>query len=281
MKQLIGLISMLALIAQANDGLRTFTASDGRSLEARILHYDNHSGKVQIERADKKKITVPATAFTDKDRAYIKSWYAAQMFGSTSKFKLELERDEADNSKKEHEVDFGEEFGGGRRGGPTGIQTAAIDKNTKYKFHLTLENKSDIPLKVYLMEYRIYYEQEKAVLDEKANKGRSEGDPRPERHMPLAEQKVKDGKARIGTIAPGETKTVSTGSITITKRSANRPWGKYIDLKGTVSGAWIRLTAKGPNGEKIVREISSPESIMKKFPWDVPEEEQAEEQPTE
>ncbi|VGO14214.1 hypothetical protein PDESU_02773 [Pontiella desulfatans] len=282
MKKLIGLFVFIATVALADD-YRTFTSTDGRTLEAKIIRFDSATGKVMIERKDRKRITVAATAFSEQDQTYIENWNVADAFMSPSKFKLEIQREEVGSTKKEHEVDVGDEFsgGGGRRGGggDTGVIIVATDKITKYKYILSMENKSGVPLKNVIMEYRIYYEQQKAIKDEKANKGRAEDDTRPERYMAVDQQKAKEGQKRLKPLEPKKPATISTDTITLTKRSANRTWGDKIDLKAELSGAWIQLSMRGPNGEKLVRDIASPESVMKKFPWDVPE--QPEEEPAE
>jgi len=225
MKKLIVLFATLTLICQAEDSFREFTSQDGRKLKAKVISYDASSDKVKILREDQKTVTVNSTVFSEKDQAYIKDWSAIGIFTSTSKLKLDINRNEVKSSKKEREADLGERSGGGRRGGgDTGVQVVAVDKNTQYKFDLLLENKGGVPLKNLTMEYRIYYEQEKAVKDEKANEQRREDDRRPERYLAQAEDKVKDGKVKVGTIEPGESKEVSTGSVIIMKRSASRVW---------------------------------------------------------
>jgi hypothetical protein len=284
MKRLAGLIVLFAAAALADD-YRTFTSSDGRTLKAKVIAYDSSTGKVQIEREDRKKLTVSSNAFSQKDQDYLQAWETAQVFMSPAKFKLEIEREEVKTTKKEHEVDVGEEFaGGGRRGGgESGVITVAIDKTTDYKYHLAMENKGGMPLKNIIMEYRIFYEQEKPVKDDKANKGRRENDPRPEYHVAVEQKKVKDGQSRLKPIEPKENRSVSTENVSLLKRSANRPWGDMIDLKSGLSGVWIKLTMKGPAGDKLIREIASPESVMNKFAWELPDTqaEEAPEEPTE
>jgi hypothetical protein len=282
MKILVGLIFLIATATHADDKFRTFTANDGRTLKARILVYDAATDKVQIQREDQKKLTVSTASFSEKDQTYIKKWHAAQIFNSAANLKLEIERVEVKSSKKEHEVDISEELGGGGRrgGGETGMQTVAIDKSTQYKFNLLMDNKSDLDLKNITMEYRIFYEQQKAVKDEKANKGRQEDDPRPERYMAIDEDKIKEGKVRIKPFESRSSKQVSTGSVILMKRSASRAWGDKIDLKSNLIGAWIKLTMKGPDGETLVREIATSNSIPEKYSWDTPQEEEpAEEEP--
>ncbi len=279
MRKLAGLILLLTLATQADDAYRTFTAQDGRTLKARILSYDSASDKVEIQREDKKKLTVSSSAFSETDQTYIKKWHVSRIFSSETKLKLEIERIEVSSTKKEHDVDFTDEMsgeGGGRRGGggPSGPTTVAIDKKTQYKYQLALVNKSDVDLNNITMEYRIFYEQQKAVLDEKANKGRREDEPRPERYMAVDQDKVKDGKLRVKPLEAGSSKELSTGNIVLIKRSANRPWGDKIDLKCNLTGAWIKLTMKGPDGDILTREIATSTTIPKKYTWDVPEVEQ-------
>ena len=150
--------------------------------------------------------------------------------------------------------------------------TVAVDKRTSFKFGLTLENKSEVQLNNITIEYRIYYDQQKAVLDEKANKGRTEDTIRPERYRAEDELKAKEASARMKPAEAKSSRTVSTTTVTLVDRSANRPWGDKIDLKSNLHGAWVRLTMKGPDGEKLTRDVASSNTIMKKFPWDLPEE---------
>ncbi len=280
MKIWLWLVVFGASSAFADIGLRTFTAQDGRTLKAGIVLYDPVTDKVKIQREDNKLLTVPSTSFSEKDQTYIKKWYAASVFSSAAKFKLDVERKEISSTKKEHEVDLGEEFGGGRRG-ESGVQTVAIDKVSQYEYKLSLENRSDATLSNILMEYRIYYEQEQAVEDEKANKNRPEDDPRPQRYQAVEQQKLKDGQARIKPIESRETKETATGRVTLLERSASRDWGDKIDLKSSLHGVWIKLVMKGPDGENIVRELAHPPSIPKKFSWDAPETQEKEVDPVE
>lgn len=270
MKIQIALALLFSVTALAQDTFRTFTVSDGRTLKAKILSYDERKEQVQIQREDKQKLTVSPTSFTEKDQTYIKKWYAAQVFMSPNLLKLELKRNESETTKKEHEVDMSQ-LNSGRRGG-SGITQVAVDKRTPVKYDLTLKNASTAQLNNMMIEYRIYYDQQKPVLDEKANKNRPDDTDLPERYMAVDELKVKDGSARLKPAEPDSTRTVSTDSIILLNRAANRPYGDKITLKSNLHGVWVRLTMKGPDGEMLSRDIASSASIMKKFPWDLPEE---------
>lgn len=273
MKHLFFILLLATLSANAGE-LRSFTASDGRTLEARIVNYDADSGKVQIERADKKRITVSAEAFSAADQRYILKWAAATGFAAPSKLRIAVKREEVGTTEKKHEVDFSQENTGGRRGGG-GVQTVAKDERTKYRYLLTLENKSGVPINNIVVEYRIYYNQQKPVVDEKANQYRPQDREVdiPDRYKAVDELKIKDGRDRLKPIAPKETRTFSTDAVTLLERKANRPYDDKINLKADLAGVWIRLTMKGPDGKEIVREIAAPASVTRKFPWDPPEEE--------
>ncbi len=271
MKKLILCITLIN-IAVFSDEFHTFTAQDGRTLRARVLSYNGATDQVQIEREDNRKLTVNSSAFSDKDQAYIAAWQAAQDFMLPSKLKLELERKEVKNWKKEHEADLSQIKLGKGDGKRDGIEVIATDKNTEYKFDLHIENKSSVPLNKIILEYRVYYEQEKPVKDaedEKRRKesGREDADERVH-YNAVNENKVKDGSARLKPIEPGSDQTVSTASVTILERTVDKPYQDKINLKGSLAGAWVKLTMKSPDGETLVREIATPASIMKKYSWD-------------
>ena len=82
---------------------------------------------------------------------------------SPSRFELEVKRVEVDSSKKDHEVDIGEEFAGGRRGGESGVVTVAVDKTTQYKYTLIAENKGGFPLRNIMVELFSYMCRQKFI----------------------------------------------------------------------------------------------------------------------
>ncbi|MCF7817676.1 MAG: hypothetical protein K9M54_07325, partial [Kiritimatiellales bacterium] len=262
MKKLVVWFVSFNLVCLAADEFRTFTAQDGRKLKAKVVSYDPASDKVQILRDDKKSVTVQSSAFSDADQKYIKTWSAIGIFSSPSKLALDISRNEVGTTKKEHNVDMTnvEDDSGdsARRGGgrEDGIQTVATDKSTQYKYNLTLANKGGVPLDNLAMEYRIYYAQEKPVMDDKEK--RPKGDLRPVRYLPVSENKVKGGKVKIGTIEAKGTKEVSTGSVTLLQRTANRRIEDKIDLKGELAGVWVKVYMKSPDGEMVERDIALP-----------------------
>jgi hypothetical protein len=272
MKSLIGIILLVSFQAVAQTTYRTFTSTDGRALKAVIIDFNEPKDEVTIQREDGKKISVKPAAFSEQDQAYIQNWYAAKVFMSENKFQLKLNDKKGETTKKNHEVDYSEQNSG--RGSGRGMQIVAVDQTTVYDLNLTLKNTSTAELKNMMLEYRMYYEQQKAEIDEEANESRPNDDESiPDRHMAVDEQKVKEGSARLKPAEPGSERTITPGNIKLLKRTATgRGYGDKINLDSKLIGAWARLTMKGPDGETLTRDVATSSTIMKKFPWDTPEE---------
>jgi len=74
----------LAVILSAKEPLRTWTSSDGRTLEARYL--EMVGTKVRIENASGRKFTVPLTGFSPADQEYAKKAYGRSLFALPQPF---------------------------------------------------------------------------------------------------------------------------------------------------------------------------------------------------
>lgn len=262
MKMLIILL-LTSAIAQANE-FRTFTTQDGRTLKAAVTRYDTASGTLQIQREDGKKISVSVDTFSDDDKTYAAQWLAAQVFASTSQLKLDITREELKSSKTDLEIDLTDTDS--PRGG-SGIRNIGTDKNTQYRFILNMNNSSAVPLENLSMEYRLYYSQEKAELDKDASEKLPED--RPDIYKAVNEEKVKKSSGELKPLEAKGEKQVATKPVTLLKRTVNnRDYEDKINLKSDLHGIWIKVTMRGPDGERIVREIAYPPSIPGKFDWD-------------
>ncbi len=267
---ILGILLGLASLASAD--LRTFTALDGRTLKAQITDYNEPKGVVTIQREDGKSISVKPEAFSEKDQTYIRKWHEGQVFLSETKLQLDLKGKKGETTKQDHEVDYSEQSSG--RGSGRGTQIVAVDQRTKYDLNLTLKNISKAELKNIALEYRIFYEQQKPVLDEEANKNRPTDDEDiPDIYKAEDETKVREGKARLKPAEPGSDRTITPATFTLLKRSATgRGYGDKITLQSGFIGAWVRLTMKGADGETLTRDVYTSNTIPKKFSWETPEE---------
>ena len=79
MKSLAQIFLLLfAITLTAKEPIRTWTSTDGRSLEARYL--EMVGSKVRIENASGGKFTVPLTGFSSADQEYVKKAYGRALF---------------------------------------------------------------------------------------------------------------------------------------------------------------------------------------------------------
>lgn len=264
MKMFTWILLLVCMTAGAQDQYRIFTTQDGRNLKAVVTMYDAISGKLQVQREDGKKVTVPISTFSEKDKVYAESWLAARTFESSSKLQLKITREEVKTTKSDIEVDMSENTG--PKGG-SGLRLIGTDKNTQYRFILNMKNSAAVPLENLSMEYRLYYAQEQAVLD----KERSEKQPddRPDIYMAINKENVRKSSGKIKPIEARGEKQVATKPVNLLQRTINgRGMENNINLKSDLHGIWIKLIMEGPDGESIVREIAYPPSIPKKFDWD-------------
>ena len=74
----------LVVTLTAKEPLRTWTSSDGRTLEARFL--EMVGTKVRIENTQGRKFTVPLTGFSFADQEYVKKAYGRSLFAEPQPF---------------------------------------------------------------------------------------------------------------------------------------------------------------------------------------------------
>ena len=75
---------LLAVTLTAKEPIRTWTSSDGRTLEARYL--EMVGSKVRIENDSGRKFTVPLTGFSSADQEYVKKAYGRSLFAEPQPF---------------------------------------------------------------------------------------------------------------------------------------------------------------------------------------------------
>jgi formylglycine-generating enzyme required for sulfatase activity len=84
MRLLFCLLGLLVVSLYAKEPIRTWTSSDGRTLEARYL--EMVGTKVRIENASGRKFTVPLTGFSSADQEYVKKAYGRSLFAEPQPF---------------------------------------------------------------------------------------------------------------------------------------------------------------------------------------------------
>ena len=77
----------LAVTLAAKEPIRTWTSSDGRTLEGRYL--EMVGTKVRIENASGRKFTVPLKGFSSADQEYVKKAHGRSLFAEPQPFEAE------------------------------------------------------------------------------------------------------------------------------------------------------------------------------------------------
>ncbi|HBO87655.1 MAG TPA: hypothetical protein DD620_02760 [Verrucomicrobia bacterium] len=260
----MGFLNLLPLLSSGI--AHTFTATDGRTLEATIIRYQPDQEQVEIKRADGTLLRVKSTLFEPADQTYIQQWYAAQQFGS-SHFRMQIKEVEGPYRKQTHSVDFGEE----RRGLPGagfGNVEIANDKKTPVNYQLTLHNKASVPIEKVKIEYKIFYQQEAAVEMEVPEERQTERTNLLVPHRPQNQLKIKEGRFKTLSLEAGETWEDDSPMITLLERKTLRRFQQYINLDSEPMGIWVRCSHRDPNGTVIVRDFIEPAQLEQDVSWD-------------
>lgn len=138
MKRILLFVFLLAAPGFSGANWHTLTSSDGsKKIEAEILSYDAKSGAVTLKMRDSRKISAPATAFSEADQAKIKEVGLATTMGRS----LWVEFEDVENVVNE------------KRNPTNGYQT----KEMQNSYRLELRNNGETPFEGLVAEYQIFY----------------------------------------------------------------------------------------------------------------------------
>jgi len=211
---------------------RPFVTADGRSLNAAVKDYNEHNGKIQLKREDGKLIWVLPTVFSEPDQEYIQQWIAANQFMSPTKFKIKGTSDKNRSSKN----------------------------LTQIVHEITLENRTDFPLKNLRIEYRTFIFKKILNKDSEGNK----------------DSNRVDGGMFIADIPIGRkiSKVTQPANLTTVFKhlsEGNASTGiSYYDLKISqekLEGVWIKVYGPEIDGKPSVREWCNPSDTREDFAW--------------
>lgn len=224
------LFVIASLSASFGEGtLQTFTTPDGRSLNAVVKGYNERTRKIQLEREDGKELWTLPTVFSEPDQEYIQQWVAADQFMSPTKFKIKGDSDKDTISKKK----------------------------TTIEYEITLENRTDFPLKDLRIEYRAF------IL----NQGYGGlGD----------SNRVGGGQLLIAETLDGEKVSLQTQPvhlvtkfITVSEFSSSSGTTTYQKKTKSecLKGFWVRVYGPIIDGNPTIREWCNPPDTSEDFAW--------------
>lgn len=222
---------------------RTFTGKDGREIQAKIIKVDSRSDKVTVERDNRRRITVPATIFSDADQTYIKEWVAAQDFMSSSKLKVSVEKEK----------------------GKTGSDKSQTKRpKPPCHYEIVLNNRSGNNFDDIRIEYCTYMNKEslKGGTDE-LSVGCGQID------------QVKFVQGRFSAKTPFiKLYRYYTAHYEVSYDSSGYPvsdtsYNKVAE--DNLEGIRVRISYRAPSGTVFTREICEPDSIANKYGWKNPD----------
>jgi hypothetical protein len=74
MKWFTTIVVALLSLSSIGEEYRIFTDQQGRTIKAKIVSFDSKTGKITIERDNRRKATVSPSAFCEEDQEYITQW---------------------------------------------------------------------------------------------------------------------------------------------------------------------------------------------------------------
>ncbi|MCK4564884.1 MAG: hypothetical protein KAU94_09445, partial [Verrucomicrobia bacterium] len=225
--------------AHARAELHEFTLKDGRTLKAEIVGYNAKLGKVELKRADGKRVPVKPAVFVEADQKYIKEWTILDGVRNERFFKVACKKVMAEKWKKEEEDEVQYDDGSSER------VLVSISKFKRYVYELNLENRNDFAVENLKLEYRVFYEQEVSTGSAKV----------------VAKDKVLSGSLEVKRMGPREKKKLTTEPVVLrdTEYSSDITYGESGITReresSEIKGFCLRIIATGSDGQTVLREI--------------------------
>lgn len=223
-KSICLLVCLLCWGASAFGVSRIFVDTQGRSIEAELLKFEESTNTATIRRTGAKRpAKVPIDIFSADDQKFIREWGKLQALHDKS-LKVVISR----VSEKDKDNTYG-----------TSASTSLV---TDEGFNLRFENRLKNKLENIDLEYVIYYEQEHHV------------------GAGGAKAKLKQGTLYVKdkiTILPRQDIKVTTKTVKL------RTWKTYslAPISSDVHGIRVRLTLTSSSGRKETREFSYPSKL--------------------
>lgn len=202
---------------------RTFTDNTGRKIEAEIV--DVTESDVQLRRNDGQIFEIPIAVLAPADRDFVDAWRFKRAFAMGG---LEISA---------HRVLVG----------AARTETGSTRKSDeKWRFTITVANKSRLNLEGLAIEYRVFYVDDKPGLDED--------------ELPL--KRIK-GSTKIAGLATGAEASVETSvvKLQITRSNSGPPDKRKVE--DSLKGIWVRVL----HGRTVLQEFSNPSKLATTQVW--------------
>ncbi|EIQ01772.1 hypothetical protein OpiT1DRAFT_00347 [Opitutaceae bacterium TAV1] len=218
--------ALAAFTVQADP--RTFTDTQGRSMEAELLDADDKEAKVR--RTDGRTFTLPLNTLSKTDRDYIADWLDAQIMAAAGRLRINVSKFKDTTEKTKG--------------------TAINYKEEEAGYVISLFNESMVNLTGLEIEYRIYKEDNyRYAVGSKVTGNRR--------------KKERSGNLTADYIQRKSKIDLKTETITLLSRKLRADW-YYADTskRGTadeLDGIWLRIY----RGKIMVAEYATSEELKK------------------
>lgn len=239
MKMRHGIILTVLLAAfstAAEETYHTFTNAQGRTMEARLIRYNEADNTATIHPRGRAATTVPISIFSDETRSWIINWSHRQALLDEQMLRIDISHVE----KLDRDI------------------VRRDDHGTKQRFYhffaITMQNQSTVDLEHLTIEYVIFYQQEKHIRGEEWNKERLDGTLYSRQSISIPHKSEID---------------FATDSILLAKYqvdgTSDPATSAKVNLDHEVDGIIFRVSMQTSDGDTILREVTYPGDLEKKW----------------
>ncbi len=213
----------LAAWSRGEEAYRVFTDLQGRTIEARIVD-SKPDGSIEVERRNGQKAWVQPDVFSAEDRAYVRAWRVARLFLSDRN--LRITADEVRNGQELH-------------------------------YTLTLENRTDLPIRGLKIKYCIF-------IEVKQLRG-GEDSVRRVHGFVLIDQVPPHGRVDKKTEKVMLERTYAQESVRIESGPPITNKVKQSEVKEM--GVWFKVSGPALESEPLARDVCLPSWLRDKVEW--------------
>ncbi len=256
--RIVGLAVLLVVTVACADEYRTFTDTQGRTMEAKLLEVDPSRGRVHIECDDGRRVWVAPRIFSEKDQEYLRKWFnACEAISETSlEVSVELETKSVNNGKPLYDL-------GNRDDGMEGAQWAVPTQQISY--NVILKNLSDMTVSGLRIEYRYFVDivnKKNKVINRYQVPGLNE-----------IESIRRNAQEMVRTTMNPLARHFKLGRRTSEEKDENGWYNsEVVEVnrgEDHLVGIWIRIYGLSVDECGPMREVSFPEDLKDVAEWDV------------
>jgi len=224
---------LMARGASAEEPYRTLTDRQGRTIEARIVRYNEPDSTATIHPKGRAAITVPISTFSDEDQAHIIEWCHQQAFLDERSLQLDISPIEKFDRYNVRKDDHGTE------------------KGFYQYFIIKFENKSTVDLEGLTLEYVLFYQQERHTDAMGWDKVHRNG--------------TLYRRDSISIPHKSEKKWQTDPIRLVEYRADSSVNTATVDLDSEMDGIIFRISMRTRSGEILTRELAYPDDLDKKW----------------